>query len=390
MLTAAGSKIQPFRINVPDAELADLRDRLARTRWPDEPENTGWSRGVPLAYLKSLTEYWATSFDWRRQEGRLNRYPQITTVVDGQTVHCLHVRSSQPAALPLVLLHGWPGSIAELLSVVPQLSDPGRAGGAEADAFHVVVPSLPGFGFSTPLQGTGWSANRIARVIAELMHRLGYWRYGVHGTDLGAGVAGALSAVDADSVAGVHVASDPQTAVTFSMFAGDPAAVEGLTDAERRRVEAMKQTAVEDQGYLRVQTTRPQTLAYALTDSPVGQLAWIVEKFRAWTDPAATLPEDAVDRDLLLTNVTLYWLTRTGGSSAHVLYDGMHAQDWAEPGRAPTGWAIFGSDPVTRKLLDADRRVEHWTEFDRGGHFPAMEAPDLLVGDLRNFFRGLR
>ncbi len=189
---------------------------------------------------------------------------------------------------------------------------------------------------------------------------------------------------------GVHVASDPQTAVTFSMFTGDPASREGLTDAERRQVEAMKQAGIDDQGYLRIQTTRPQTLAYALTDSPAGQLAWIVEKFQGWTDSAAALPEQAVDRDLLLMNVTLYWLTRSGASSAHVLYDGMHTQDWAEPGGAPTGWAVFGSDSVTRKLLDPERTIVHWTEFDRGGHFPAMEVPDLLVGDLRKFFRQVR
>ena len=390
MLTTAPPDVRPFRISVPEAELADLRDRLARTRWPDDHDATGWSRGVPLAYLKALAEHWATSFDWRRSEERLNRHPQITTVVDGQTVHCMHVRSPEPAALPLVLLHGWPGSIAELLPVVGPLSGPETTGGDVADAFHVVVPSIPGFGFSTPLQGTGWSATRIAQLIAELMHRLGYRRYGVHGTDLGAGVAGALSAVDAQSVVGVHVASDPQTAVTFSMFTGDPASREGLTDAERQRVEAMKQAGIDDQGYLRIQTTRPQTLAYALTDSPAGQLAWIVEKFQRWTDSAAALPEQAVDRDLLLLNVTLYWLTRSGASSAHVLYDGMHAQDWAEAGGAPTGWAVFGSDSVTRKLLDPERTIEHWTEFDRGGHFPAMEVPDLLVGDLRKFFRPVR
>ena len=390
MLTAARPDVRPFRIEIPEAELTDLRDRLAKTRWPDEPEGAGWSRGVPLGYLKALAEYWGTSFDWPGSEMRLNEHPQVTTVVDGQTVHAVHVRSPEPSALPLVLLHGWPGSFVELLQVVRPLTEPGGAGGDAADAFHVVVPSLPGFGFSAPLVGTGWSATRIAQVVAELMHRLGYGRYGVHGTDLGAGVAGALSAVDTEKVVGVHVASDPQTAVSFSMFGGDPASVPGLTDDDRRQVEAMKQAAMEDQGYLRIQATRPKTLAYALTDSPVGQLAWIVEKFQYWTDRAATLPEEAVDRDLLLANVTLYWLTRTGASSAHVLYDGMHTQDWAEPGGAPTGWAVFGSDPVARKLLDPDRKFEHWTEFDSGGHFPAMEAPDLLVGDLRNFFRGLR
>ena len=226
--------------------------------------------------------------------------------------------------------------------------------------------------------------------MVELMHRLGYDRYGAHGGDIGAGVAAGLSPADPDGVVGVHVASDPRTAVSFAMFSGDPATNPGLTDEERERVEAMKLSSSDDMGYLQIQSTRPQTLAYSLTDSPAGQLAWIVEKFRAWTDPSAELPEDAVDRDHLLANVSLYWFTRSGSSSAHILYDSMHAQEWGEKGTAPTGFAVFGRDSVTRRLMDPEQQIGHWSEFDRGGHFPAMEVPDLLVEDIRVFFRSLR
>jgi pimeloyl-ACP methyl ester carboxylesterase len=222
------------------------------------------------------------------------------------------------------------------------------------------------------------------------MRRLGYMRYGTHGGDIGAGVAGSLSPIEPGRVAGVHVTSDPPTAVSFAMFSGDPAMVPGLSEIEKERVERMKQVASDGSGYLQIQTTRPQTLAYALTDSPAGQLAWIVEKFKEWTDPAAELPEDAVDRDQLLTNVSLYWFTRSGASAAHSLYESMHAQEWGEPGPAPMGWAVFGADPIARRLIDPEKKIEHWSEFKQGGHFPAMEAPNLLVGDIRKFFRPLR
>jgi pimeloyl-ACP methyl ester carboxylesterase len=386
----SGADILPFRIDIPQANLDDLRDRLVRTRWPDELPGTGWSRGVPLAYLKDLAEHWRTSFDWRKQEALLNELPQFTATIDGQTIHFIHARSPEPDALPLILIHSWPGSIVELIRTVGALSDPRTHGGDPADAFHVVVPSIPGFGFSMPLRDTGWTTGRIARTFAELMRRLGYERYGAHGGDIGAGVAGGLSPADPDRVVGVHVTSDPPTAVSFAMFSGDPAAAPGLTEADRERVERMKQASADDMGYLQIQTTRPQTLAYALTDSPVGQLAWIVEKFRAWTDPTAELPEDAVDRDQLLTNVSVYWFTRTGASAAHILYESMHAQEWGEQGPAPTGFAVFGVDPIARRLMDPEGKIEHWSEFERGGHFPAMEQPDLLVGDIRAFFRGLR
>lgn len=384
------SEIRPFRIDIPQSDLDDLRERLRRTRWPREIPGVGWTRGVPLDYLKTLTEYWRTSYDWRKHEAKLNEFPQFTTTIDGQNIHFLHARSPEPDALPLILIHSWPGSIVEFLRLVGPLSDPRTHGGDPADAFHVVVPSIPGFGFSIPVRAAGWTTGRTARAFAELMSRLGYERYGAHGGDIGAGVAGGLSPIDPDRVVGVHVTSDPPSAVSFAMFSGDPTATPGLSQAERERVERMKQTSADGMGYLQIQSTRPQTLAYALTDSPVGQLAWIAEKFKEWTDPAAELPEDAVDRDQLLTNISLYWFTHTGASAAHAIYESMHAQEWGEEGPAPTGFAVFGADPIARRLMDPEHKSEHWSEFERGGHFPAMEAPDLLIGDVRKFFRQLR
>ena len=381
--------IRPFRVAIPQDDLDDLRNRLARARWPTELPGVGWSRGVPLDYLKGLAAYWGADYDWRAQEADLNAFPQFTTEIDGQTIHFIHARSPESDALPLVLLHSWPGSIVEFTRLIGPLSNPRAHGGDQADAFHVVAPSIPGFGFSAPVRATGWASGRIARAVAALMHRLDYERYGAHGGDIGAGIAGGLSPIDPDRVVGVHVTSDPPTAVSFAMFSGDPAATPGLSTAERERVERMKQTAANGMGYLQIQTTRPQTLGYALTDSPVGQLAWIAEKFKEWTDPTM-LPETAVDRNQLLTNVSLYWFTRTGASAAHALYESMHAQEWGADGPAPTGWAVFGADPIVRRLLDPEHTIAHWSEFERGGHFPAMEAPELLVDDLRGFFRHLR
>jgi pimeloyl-ACP methyl ester carboxylesterase len=387
---ALDARIRPFRIAVDDAELAELRERLARARWPGEPAETGWDRGVPLAYLKGLAARWATDYDWRRHEADLNRFAQFTTTIDGQEIHFLHVRSPEPDALPLVLLHSWPGSPVEFARMIEPLADPAAHGGDPGTAFHVVVPSLPGFGFSMPLADAGWSTGRIGRAIAELMGRLGYDRYAVHGGDIGAGVAVGIGSAAPDAVIGVHVTTDLPTAVTFAGWSGDPAANPALTPGQRERVVALKASSTDDEGYLRIQATRPQTIGYALSDSPIGQLAWIVEKFRAWTDARAELPEDAVDLDQLLTNVSLYWFTRSGASAAHVLYDGMHAQEWSQPGPAPVGFAVFGADPIVRTLLDPEGAIAHWSEFERGGHFPAMEAPDELVGDLRAFFGPLR
>ncbi|TDB76279.1 epoxide hydrolase family protein [Micromonospora sp. KC723] len=389
--------IRRFRIDIPQAALDDLRNRLDHARWPNELPGTGWSRGVPVDYLKDLAGYWAGGYDWRAQEARLNEIPQYTTEIDGQNIHFLHVRSPEPDALPLLITHGWPSSIVEFQQVVDPLTDPRRHGGDPTDAFHLVVPSLPGFGFSTPLREAGWGdLFRVAAAFAQLMSRLGYDRYAAHGGDVGAGVTGMLPMVAPGNIVGTHI-NGPGP---FPL--GAPVDLAGLPELDRQRGERFNQFQRDGIGYLHMQATRPQTLAYSLTDSPIGQLAWIVEKYQAWTDPAAKLPEDAVDRDQLLTNVSVYWHTRSGASSANFTYESMQAfRAYAEQagaagsgavarGGPPMGVAVFAADHSIRSLLDPTGAIEHWSEFDRGGHFPAMETPDLLVGDLRTFLRPLR
>ena len=379
---AHDSKISPYRIDIPQGALDDLRDRLGRTRWPDELPGVGWDLGVPLDYLKGLAEYWATTYDWRGQEAALNEFAQFTTVIDDQNVHFLHVRSPEPEALPLLITHGWPGSIAEFLDIIGPLADPAAHGGDPADAFHVIAPSIPGFGFSGPTHETGWNTVRVAYAWAELMRRLGYERYGAQGGDTGALVSPELGRIDPEHLAGIHV----NNLLTFP--SGE---LHDLSDADQGRLKLMQRWQNEMAGYASIQSTRPQTLAYALTDSPAGQLAWIVEKFKEWTDPAARLPEDAVDRDRLLTDVSIYWLTATAGSSARLYYEG--AKSWGqptEPSAVPTGVAVFPMDITIRSIAESQHNIVHWTEFDRGGHFAAMEAPGLLVADIREFFRPLR
>jgi len=379
--------VQPFRITIEQTDLDDLRDRLVRTRWPDELPGVGWSRGVPLAYLKELAEYWRTSYDWRTHEARLNEFPQFTTEIDGQNIHFLHVRSPEPDATPLMLIHGWPGSIVEFLDVIEPLTNPRAHGGDASDAFDLVIPSLPGHAFSGPLSEPGWTDSRIARAFTELMARLGYDRYGVQGGDVGAFIAPQMGRLGPDHVIGVHV----NALVTFPT--GDPADMAALTEAEHRRLALHKNFRDDQMGYAQIQGTRPQTVAYGLTDSPVGQLAWIVEKFQEWTDPAAELPDAAIDRDRILTNVMLYWLTNTARSSANSYYERFHdASMWAPKERStvPTGVAVFTTDVAIRRFAEKTNTIVHWSEFDRGGHFAAMEVPDLFVGDVRAFFRSFR
>lgn len=382
---SADTAIRSYRIAVPDAALDDLRQRLERTRWADELPDVGWSYGVPVGYLRELAEYWRSTYDWRAQEAGLNALPQFTTTIDGQNIHFLHVRSPEPDALPLVITHGWPGSIVEFLNVLGPLSDPRNHGGDPADAFHLVVPSVPGFGFSGPTHERGWNTGRVAGAWVELMARLGYGRYGAQGGDTGAIVSPELGRLDPDHVVGVHVNN------LLSFPSGDPAELAGLGAADQARLAYLERYQREMAGYAIIQSTRPQTLAHALTDSPAGQLAWIVEKFREWTDPRAALPEEAVDRDLLLTNVSIYWFTATAASSARIYYEG--ARTWGQlPARSavPTGVAVYPTDTTIRPLAERDHNVVRWSEFDRGGHFAAMETPDLLVADVREFFRGLR
>jgi pimeloyl-ACP methyl ester carboxylesterase len=387
----ADAEIRPFRVEVSDEALDDLRSRLAGTRWPGEVPGAGWSRGVPLGYLKELAGYWRDGFDWRKQEAELNQVPQFTTEIDGQTIHFLHVRSPEPGALPLIVSHGYPGSVVEFLDLLGPLSDPRAHGGDPADAFHLVIPSLPGFGFSTPVTEPGWAMARTTRAWAELMARLGYDRYGAQGGDIGAGITGMLAGVDPGHLAGIHLNSDPLAVGAVALPPAEQADAAAVTDAHRATLARMRQFQADGLGYLHLQTTRPQTIAYALNDSPVAQLAWIAEKFREWTDPAAELPEDAVDRDRLLTNVSLYWFTGSGASAAQFLYEAAHAQEWPGPSEVPQGWAVFAAtDDLVRRLIDPEEKLAHWSEFDRGGHFAAMEAPDLLIDDVRAFFRARR
>jgi pimeloyl-ACP methyl ester carboxylesterase len=393
-------EVRPFQVAIPDADLADLRERLARTRWPQPLPGTGWERGVPAGYLRQLAGYWQRGFDWRAHERMLNEVPQFVTTIDGQDIHLLYVRSAEAGALPLLLTHGWPSSPVEFVKLIGPLTDPVAHGGDAADAFHVVIPSLPGYGFSTPVSEPGWgNLFRVAQAWAELMARLGYERYGLHGTDVGTGVSQILAMLQPRRVAGTHLAG-----TVAAMPFGPPLELDGLAAADRARAERFNEFQASGIGYLHMQATRPQTIAYLLNDSPAGQLAWIADKIQAWTDPSAALPEDAVDRDQLLTNVSIFWFTGSGASSAHATYDGMQAwrqmeaSQSGEPGDGggpeqpgpPTGVAVFAADTTIRAVMDPAGRITRWSEFDRGGHFPAMETPALLTRDLRAFFRPLR
>jgi epoxide hydrolase len=382
--------IQPFQIKITDSELEDLHRRLDATRWPDPAPDTrtDFARGVPLPYLTELADHWRHRFDWRAQEARLNEIPQYTTDIDGQRIHYLHVLSPESDALPLLICHGYPSSVVEFLDLIGPLSDPRSHGGDARDAFDLVVPSIPGFGFSTPVRQAGWELGRTTAAFAELMARLGYSRYGAHGGDIGAGVAGRLGATEAAHVVGTIVVTDPGSLG----LAGEQFPIpDDLTEEELARVEQERTTWREERGYLDLQSHRPETIAAALTDSPVGQLAWIVEKFQTWTNPASKTPDEAVDRDQLLTNISLYWFTRSGATAARFLCEAAHSNlDWVAPSGVPSGWVVFNTEPIMRRFMDPQNRMAYWSEHAEGGHFAALEEPALLVDDLRKFFRGLR
>jgi epoxide hydrolase len=381
----ASQEVRPFRIEVPQAELDELADRLARTRWANElppdtsgpqagPVPPGWEYGVPVGYVRGLVEHWRHHYDWRAWEARLNQLPQFTTTIDGQKVHFVHLRSPEPGALPLVLTHGWPNTFLEYVDLVGPLSDPRGHGGQAADAFHVVVPSLPGFGFSGPTHEPGWDAQRTARAWAELMGRLGYDRYGAHGNDAGAIVAPLQGRVDPGHVVGVHVTQ------IFSFPSGDPAEFEGLTPQELEYLgflQGFADHAVHD----KLQAAQPQTVAHALADSPAGQLAWSGQLFG-----------NALGNDQVVTNVAIYWLTNTAASAARFYYENQHAKQPTGPTTVPMGLASFAFDfrPIRRFAERDHANIVSWSEFDRGSHWAAHDAPDLLLGDLRQFFRRFR
>ncbi len=358
-----GTMIEPFRIDIPQADLDDLNDRLARTRWPNEVAGAGWDYGFPLARLRALAGHWRSGYDWRKHEAELNELPHFTTEIDGQSIHFVHVRSARPDALALVLTHGWPGSFLEFLDVIEPLSRD----------FHLVIPSIPGYGFSGPTHEGGWSAERIARAWAELMCRLGYERYGAQGGDFGAGISLALGSVAPEQVVGVHI--------NYLPTRPDPDAGVELSETDEARLDKVRQLMANRPPYQALQAATPQTIGYALTDSPVGQLVWIAERFAHWTDPDSRISDDR-----LLTNVSLYWLTATAASSARLHHDAPRGQYL--PCRVPVGVAVLPHDitqsvrPLAERLYD----IRHWSEFERGGHFAAMEVPDLFAEDVRAFF----
>jgi epoxide hydrolase len=375
--------VADFRIDISGAQLADLRDRLGRTLWPDRETVADWSQGVPLAYVQDVCRYWAESYDWRRLEARLNGLPQYKTTLDGLGIHFLHVRSPEPDALPLVLTHGWPGSVVEFLDVIAPLADPRAHGGDPADAFHVVCPSLPGYGFSDKPTETGWGIERIANAWAELMGRLGYSRYGAQGGDWGSAVTTAIGVQDSTRCAGIHL--------NLIAAAPDPATFDDMTDKERAAIAAFKHYQDRDSGYAKEQSTRPQTVGYGLADSPAGQAAWILEKFWAWTDCDGH-PENALTRDQMLDNIMLYWLTGSGASSARLYWESLGAFD-RPPVTVPTGVSQFPKEiflSSRRWASKAFPNIVYWNELERGGHFAAFEQPKVFVDEIRSFFRLVR
>jgi pimeloyl-ACP methyl ester carboxylesterase len=387
MNSAPSQGMEKFRVDIPQPDLEDLAERLGKTRWPSVLPGAAWERGVPVGYLRELAAYWREGFDWRAQEARLNSYPQYITDIDGQQVHFLHVESPEPHATPLLLIHGWPGSIVEFLHVIGPLSDPRTHGGDPATAFDLVIPSLPGFGFSGPVTEPGWGSRRIASAFAELMSRLGYQRYGAQGGDFGAFVAPDLGRVDPDHVIGVHVNAATMGFIPFGDIPDGELAA--FSAREQERVQRLRNFLALGNGYFQIQSTRPQTLSYALADSPAGQLAWIVEKFQEWTNSAHQLPEDAISRDDILTDVSVYWFTGTAGSAANLYYESMHSGDWPTPSPVPTGVAVFAEDVAIRRYGEQANNIVHWSDFDTGGHFAALETPSLLVQDIRTFFASL-
>ncbi|MHC2461015.1 epoxide hydrolase family protein [Bradyrhizobium embrapense] len=376
--------ISPFRIAVSDDVLEDLRTRLRRTRWPEAELVDDWSQGAPLQWIKDVCNYWAERYDWRQREARLNRFSHFTTEIDGLDIHFIHVRSRHPEARPLIITHGWPGSVVEFHKVIEPLTDPTAHGGVAADAFHVVCPSLPGFGFSAKPTATGWGVDRIARAWAILMERLGYTSYFAQGGDWGSAVTTAIGGQDPAHCAGIHITLAMSTRPNVE---GQP------TPEETRALNGIKYYADWDSGYSKQQSTRPQTLGYGLTDSPSGQAAWILEKFWAWTDCDGH-PENILSRDELLDNVMLYWVTATAASSARLYWESFG------PGKrtphkvsVPTGVAVFPKEIVTpvRKWMETNfTNIQHWSEMPKGGHFSAFEQPELFVGEVRKFFGMLR
>jgi pimeloyl-ACP methyl ester carboxylesterase len=379
-----GDEVQPFKIQVSDEELDDLKRRLRATRWPEKEAADDWSQGVPLAYLKNVCRYWAETYDWRKTEERLNALPQFRTEVDGLGIHFLHARSPHRDALPLVMTHGWPGSIVEFLKVIPMLTDPTKHGGSAEDAFHVVCPSLPGYGFSDKPARNGWSLEKIATAWSALMLRLGYNRYFAQGGDWGAGVTTAIGLQDTVHCCGIHL--------NMPLARPDSDTMSSLTEEEQDWLAKFKHFEDWDSGYAKEQSTRPQTVGYGLADSPAGQAAWILEKFWAWTDSNGN-PENVLTRDEMLDAIMLYWIPNSAASSARLYWESYGKWGLFDPVRVPVGCSLFPKDIVGASRRWAEKsylNLVYWNRVDRGGHFAAFEQPELFAKELRACFRMMR
>lgn len=376
-MSAPAAEVRPFRAEIPQTDLDDLHERLGRVRWPDELPGVDWSYGVPLDYMRELVDEWRTGFDWRSHEARLNGYPQFATTIDRQQVHFVHVRSPEPDALPLICTHGWPMSVFEYLDLAGPLSDPRAHGGDPADAFHVVIPSIPGVAFSGPTTEPGWDTRRVASAWVELMARLGYERYGAHGNDGGSQISPEVGRYDRERVVGVHVTQ------LFSFPSGDPTEFADMSEEDLAAVAFLEQfTAGGGLAYNAYQSAQPQTLAYALQDAPAGWLAWVTQLFQRFVEP-----------EYILVNASAYWLTNTIGSSIRRYYAEAHAEAGpTEPTTTPTGVAIFANDfQSIRRFAERDHsNIVSWNRYDRGSHFAPHDAADLLLDDIRRFFRALR
>ncbi len=380
-------EVTPYRIAIEDRQLEDLRRRLEQVRWPDRETTGDWSQGIPLGYMQEVCAYWRSDYDWRRWEKTVNNWPQFKTTIDDVGIHFLHIRSPHEDAMPLIMTHGWPGSIVEFHKVLEPLTNPTAHGGNAADAFHIVCPSLPGYGFSDKPTATGWNVQKIARAWGAIMARLGYDRYVAQGGDWGSIVTTAIALSETDHCAGIHI--------NMPIVAPDPDTMDNLTAVELSALEAMGDYDKWESGYSKQQSTRPQTVAYGLADSPSGQAAWILEKFHAWTDCGEgdkQHPENVLSRDELLDNVMMYWLTDSAASSARLYWESFKNPDMSDVD-IPVGCSIFPKEIFSSSRRWAEKRFNklvYWNEMDRGGHFAAFEQPELFIEELRNCFRLMR
>ena len=376
------SEITPFTINISEEQITDLRNRINNTRWAEEECVNDWSQGIPLTYVREIADYWANQYDWRKSEQYLNTFDHYQTNINDLDIHFIHQKSPHPDAYPLIITHGWPGSIIEFHKVIQPLVDPTKHGGKAEDAFHVICPSLPGYGFSGKPSVSGWGVEKIAETWDQLMVRLGYENYGAQGGDWGAAVTTQI---------GRNVGHCDAIHINMPIGRPTPESLQDPTDEEKSALEGLTYYQEWDSGYSKQQSTRPQTLGYGLVDSPVGQMAWIIEKFWSWMDCDGH-PENTLTRDELLDNVMLYWLTASGASSARLYWESFGSFGGGDKVEIPTGVASFPKEIIRspRRWCEQSYNVTHWTTMPKGGHFGAFEQPELFINDLRTFFKTIR